>query len=135
MAQVVRYERRGSVGVITIESPPVNALSRAVRQGLVDALLQGLGDGQAKALVLIGAGRSFIAGADIREFAKPLEPPDLALVTSGFESSTKPTIAAITGSRPPPRSSASPRSNSASSPAAAGHSACPASSASDRRST
>jgi 3-hydroxyacyl-CoA dehydrogenase len=97
MAQVVRYERRGSVGVITIESPPVNALSRAVRQGLVDALLQGLGDGQAKALVLIGAGRSFIAGADIREFAKPLEPPDLALVTSGFESSTKPTIAAISG--------------------------------------
>jgi 3-hydroxyacyl-CoA dehydrogenase len=97
MPPVVRYARQGSVGVIIIDNPPVNALSRAVRQGLVDALLQGLGDAAAKALLLIGAGRNFIAGADIREFAKPLEPPDLALVTSGLESSTKPTIAAIHG--------------------------------------
>jgi 3-hydroxyacyl-CoA dehydrogenase len=97
MTPVVRYERRGSAGIIIVDNPPVNALSRAVRQGLVDALLQGLGDGAAKALILLGAGRSFIAGADIREFGKPLEPPDLALVTSGLESSTKPTIAAIHG--------------------------------------
>ncbi len=97
MSQVVRYERRGSTGVITIDNPPVNALSKAVRQGLVDALMQGLGDEAAKALVVIGAGRTFIAGADIKEFGKPLEPPDLNFVISGLETAGKPTIAAIHG--------------------------------------
>ena len=94
---VVRYERRGAVGVITVDNPPVNALSRAVRQGLVDALMQGLSDGDARAIVVIGAGRTFIAGADIKEFGKPLEPPDLNLVISGLETTSKPTIAAIHG--------------------------------------
>ena len=97
MSQVVRYERRGGVGIITVDNPPVNALSKAVRQGLVDALMQGLGDAEAKALVVIGAGRTFIAGADIKEFGKPLEPPDPNLVISGLETSAKPTIAAIHG--------------------------------------
>jgi 3-hydroxyacyl-CoA dehydrogenase len=97
MPQVVSYERRGAVGVITVDNPPVNALARAVRQGLVDALMQGLGDDEAKALVVIGAGRTFIAGADIKEFGKPLEPPDLNLVISGLETASKPTIAAIHG--------------------------------------
>jgi len=97
MSQVVRYERRGAVGVITVDNPPVNALSKAVRQGLVDALMQGLGDDAAKALVVIGAGRTFIAGADIREFGKPLEPPDLNFVIAGLETAGKPTIAAIHG--------------------------------------
>ena len=90
MTQVVRYERRDGVGIITVDNPPVNALSKAVRQGLVDALMQGLGDGEAKALVVIGAGRTFIAGADIKEFGKPLEPPDLNLVISGLETAGKP---------------------------------------------
>jgi 3-hydroxyacyl-CoA dehydrogenase len=94
---VVGYERRGAVGVITVDNPPVNALSRAVRQGLVDALMQGLGDGEAKAIVVIGAGRTFIAGADIKEFGKPLEPPDLNFVIAGLETASKPTIAAIHG--------------------------------------
>ena len=97
MAQVVRYERRGSTGIITVDNPPVNALSRAVRQGLVDAVMQGLNDGEVKALILIGAGRTFIAGADIKEFGKPLEPPDLNLVISGLETSTKPVVAATHG--------------------------------------
>jgi 3-hydroxyacyl-CoA dehydrogenase len=97
MPQVVRYERRGGVGVITVDNPPVNALSRAVRQGLVDALMQGLGDGEAEALVVLGAGRTFIAGADIKEFGKPLEPPDLNMVIAGLETAPKPTIAAIHG--------------------------------------
>ncbi len=97
MAQVVRYERRGGVGVITVDNPPVNALSQAVRQGLIDALMQGLNDGEAKALIVIGAGRTFIAGADIKEFGKPLAPPDLNLVISGLETAAKPTIAAIHG--------------------------------------
>jgi 3-hydroxyacyl-CoA dehydrogenase len=97
MSQEVRYERRGSTGVITIDNPPVNALSKAVRQGLVDCLMQGLGDDAAKALVVIGAGRTFIAGADIKEFGRPLEPPDLNFVISGLETAGKPTIAAIHG--------------------------------------
>jgi 3-hydroxyacyl-CoA dehydrogenase len=97
MAQVVRYERRDGIGVITVDNPPVNALSRAVRQGLVDALMEGLGDGEAKALIVIGAGRTFIAGADIKEFGKPLEPPDLNFVIAGLETASKPTIAAIHG--------------------------------------
>src|SRR5487761_1202003 len=97
MSQVVRYERRGNAGVITVDNPPVNALSKAVRQGLVDALMQGLGDDAAKALIVIGAGRTFIAGADIKEFGKPLEPPDLNFVISGLETASKPTIAAIHG--------------------------------------
>src|SRR5579883_885393 len=97
MAQVVRYERRGGVGVITVDNPPVNALSQAVRQGLIDALMQGLNDGEAKALIVIGAGRTFIAGADIKEFGKPLAPPDLNLVIAGLETASKPTIAAIHG--------------------------------------
>ncbi len=97
MSQVVRYERRGKVGVITVDNPPVNALSRAVRQGLIDGLTQGLGDAAATALIVIGAGRTFIAGADIKEFGKPLEPPDLNLVIAGLETAAKPTIAAIHG--------------------------------------
>ena len=97
MGQVVRYERRDGVGIITVDNPLVNALSKAVRQGLVDALMQGLSDGEARALVVIGAGRTFIAGADIKEFGKPLEPPDLNLIISGLETASKPTIAAIHG--------------------------------------
>src|SRR5690348_46974 len=97
MPQVVGYQRHGNIGVITVDNPPVNALSRAVRQGLVDALMQGLGDSDAKAIVVIGAGRTFIAGADIKEFGKPLAPPDLNLVISGLETAAKPTIAAIHG--------------------------------------
>ena len=97
MAQQVRYERRGSTGVITVDNPPVNALSKAVRQGLVDCLMQGLGDDTAKTLIIIGAGRTFIAGADIKEFGKPLEPPDLNFVIAGIETASKPVIAAIHG--------------------------------------
>src|SRR5260370_20989459 len=95
MSQAVRYERRGSAGIITVDNPPVNAPSQAVRQGLMDALAQGGSDGQAKALIVIGAGRTFIAGADIKEFGRPLAPPDLNAVIGGLESSAKPTIAAI----------------------------------------
>src|SRR6266851_3286177 len=97
MSQAVRYERRGSAGVITVDNPPVNALSQAVRQGLMDALAQGRGDSAATALIVIGAGRTFIAGADIKEFGRPLAPPDLNAVIGGLESSAKPTIAAIHG--------------------------------------
>jgi 3-hydroxyacyl-CoA dehydrogenase len=87
MADLVRYERRGSIGVITVDNPPVNALSQGVRQGLLDTLARGVADTEARALVLIGGGRTFIAGADIREFGKPPQPPDLNSVIAQYESS------------------------------------------------
>src|SRR4029450_776794 len=97
MADLVRYERRVSIGVIAVDNPPVNALSQGVRQGLLDALAKGVADTEARALVLIGGGRTFIAGADIREFGKPLQPPDLNSIIAQYESSPKRGVAAIHG--------------------------------------
>ncbi|MEN2991693.1 3-hydroxyacyl-CoA dehydrogenase NAD-binding domain-containing protein [Tistrella sp. BH-R2-4] len=97
MTTSVRYERQGQVGVITVDNPPVNALSQHVRQGLLDCLAQGLADDEARALVMVGAGRTFIAGADIREFGKPLADPDLNGVIEAYENATKPVVAAIHG--------------------------------------
>jgi len=96
--RVVHYARQGDVGVITVDSPPVNALSQAVRQGIGQALAEGLADTAAKALVILGAGRTFIAGADIAEFlGSGLAAPDLNDINAAIESSPKPVIAAIHG--------------------------------------
>jgi len=97
MAPLVEYQLHRSIGVITVNNPPVNALSVGVRQGLVDSLQQGLEDPGARALMLLGGGRTFIAGADIREFGKPLAPPDLNAVIARFEASPKAVVAAIHG--------------------------------------
>src|SRR5512134_588414 len=97
MASVVGYKRSGNVGVITIDSPPVNALGHGVRSGLIDALDQGLADKGVGALVLMGAGRTFTGGADIREFGKPLSAPSLHEVIARYEVSPKPVVAAIHG--------------------------------------
>jgi 3-hydroxyacyl-CoA dehydrogenase len=97
MASVVRYKRSGNVGVITIDSPPVNALGQAVRAGLIEALDEGLADTDAKALVLMGAGRTFTGGADIREFGKPMAAPSLHDVIARYEAARKPVVAAIHG--------------------------------------
>ncbi len=97
MSQVVTYAREGSVGVITVNNPPVNALSQAVRQGLRDCLKQGQADADAKVLMILGAGRTFIAGADIREFGKPPQEPNLPDVIAEMEQSEKVVVAAIHG--------------------------------------
>ena len=97
MSQVVSYECRDGIGVITVDYPPVNALGADVRTGLVAALEQGLNDDQARAMVVIGAGRTFPAGADIREFGKPPVDPWLPEVVSRFEASEKLVVAAIHG--------------------------------------
>ncbi len=68
MSEVVAYTREGNVGVISVNYPPVNALSHAVRAGLVAALEQGQKDAGADILLLVCEGRTFIAGEDIREF-------------------------------------------------------------------
>src|SRR5690554_1223084 len=97
MSQVVTYTREGQIGVIRVNYPPVNALGHAVRSGLLEALEQGESDADAKALLLVCEGRTFVAGADIREFGKPLQEPGLASVVAQFENSDKPLVAAIHG--------------------------------------
>jgi 3-hydroxyacyl-CoA dehydrogenase len=97
MSEVVSFEKRGRVGVIAVDSPPVNALSRDVRQGLLDNLTKVVADPAVDAIVLACRGRTFIAGADITEFGKPPKAPGLDEVIAGFERSSKPIVAAIHG--------------------------------------
>ena len=87
----------GDVAVITLNSPPVNALSAAVRKGLFEAFKQADADGAAKAIVLVCEGRTFIAGADITEFGSAMADPQLADVQEVIEGASKPVIAAIHG--------------------------------------
>ncbi len=94
---VVSFSKQGNIGVITVDNPPVNALAHAVRAGLREAVARGAADGDVAALVLWCEGRTFIAGADIREFGQPIEPPDLPTVTQALEDSPKPIVAAIHG--------------------------------------
>jgi 3-hydroxyacyl-CoA dehydrogenase len=97
MSSVVALERRNSVSIITVDSPPVNALSHAVRSGLADALRQALADSATESIVLQCKGRTFIAGADITEFGKPPKEPLLGAVIEAYDASTKPVVAAIHG--------------------------------------
>ena len=93
---VVSYELVSDIGVITIDNPPVNALSQSVRQGVVEAVTAAQSDAS-KALLIRCAGNTFIAGADISEFGKPPVPPTLPEVLSVIEQSGKPVVAAIHG--------------------------------------
>ncbi|WP_293898109.1 3-hydroxyacyl-CoA dehydrogenase NAD-binding domain-containing protein [Phenylobacterium sp.] len=95
---VTTLTRDGDVAVITLNSPPVNALSAAVRQGLYDGF-KAAGASDAKAIVLICDGRTFIAGADITEFGAPAGTPTASLfdVQTMMEDSPVPVIAAIHG--------------------------------------
>jgi len=97
MAGRVTYERKDNIGIITVDNPPVNALGHDVRVGFTDALNEGMADRYVQALILIGGGRTFPAGADISEFGKSLTEPDLRTVIAGYENCTKPVIAAIHG--------------------------------------
>jgi 3-hydroxyacyl-CoA dehydrogenase len=97
MSDLVTFEKQGQVGVITVNNPPVNALSQGVRQGLLDGIAKGVADAGVTAMVIIGGGRTFIAGADIREFGKPPLPPGLHSVLDAIEGSSKPVVAAIHG--------------------------------------
>ena len=101
MSEVVNYsvETKNNVGiaVVTVNSPPVNALSIQVRKGLQAAFRQFEGDNSAQIAVLICDGRTFIAGADITEFGKPPEDPWLPEVIKEMEASDKVIVAAIHG--------------------------------------
>jgi 3-hydroxyacyl-CoA dehydrogenase len=87
----------GDVAVLTLNAPPVNALSASVRDGLKRGVEAANADPAAKAIVLICAGRTFIAGADISEFGKPPGEPRLPDVLDAIENAAKPVIAAVHG--------------------------------------
>ena len=93
----IRLERVGKVAVIVIDNPPVNAGSWDVRNGIVEALEKIGGDPEVAAAVLIGAGTTFIAGSDIKEFGKPLRDPQMPAVVAALEACPKPVVAAIDG--------------------------------------
>ncbi|GHC12309.1 3-hydroxyacyl-CoA dehydrogenase [Gemmobacter nanjingensis] len=95
---VVSIEREGEIAVVTVDNPPVNALGQALRQGLWDAVATLDADPDVRAVVLICAGRTFIAGADVREFGKPPVEPHLPDVVNRIEGAVKPWVAAIHGS-------------------------------------
>ena len=96
-ASVVRLSQQEGVQLIHIDNPPVNALGAAVRQGLLAAMAQAEADAGIRAVLIVGEGRAFIAGADIREFGKPPVPPALPQVCQAIEACSKPVVAAIHG--------------------------------------
>jgi 3-hydroxyacyl-CoA dehydrogenase len=97
ITQSVDLNRRGRIAVLTVDNPPVNALSQHVRRGLRDGVTQAAADAAVGALVVTCAGRTFIAGADITEFGKPPTEPSLHEVLALIEQSPKPVVAAVHG--------------------------------------
>ncbi|CAG09301.1 unnamed protein product [Tetraodon nigroviridis] len=96
MAQYTRVS--GSVGLITLQNPPVNALSAAVRLGIGEAVQRALGDQEVQSVVICGQNGLFCGGADIREFGKEMTGPPLVPMIHAIEAATKPVVAAIEGS-------------------------------------
>jgi 3-hydroxyacyl-CoA dehydrogenase len=94
---VVDVSIERNVAIVTVDSPPVNALSAEVRRGLVNAFRQASADPEAQAILLICRGKTFIVGADISEIGKPLVGPSVREVQETLESISKPVVAAIHG--------------------------------------
>ena len=92
-----RLEKRGDVGIIWIDNPPVNAISVAVRAAMIDGVAKLVADPAIKVGVLACEGRTFMAGADITEFGKPPLSPGLHDAIATIESSAKPIVCAIHG--------------------------------------
>src|SRR3954462_3472267 len=104
MADLVRYEVKDGVAVITIDNPPVNALAAPVWPAIDEAVQRGVADPAAEAMVLIGAGTTFIAGADIKAFELLKTPADSMGRSEGthallkrVEDAGKPLVAALHG--------------------------------------
>ncbi|MER8693640.1 3-hydroxyacyl-CoA dehydrogenase NAD-binding domain-containing protein [Mesorhizobium opportunistum] len=97
MSNFVSVTRDNDVAVVTIDNPPVNALSFHVREPLMQALVALRDDASVAAIVIACAGRTFVAGADITEFGKPMQPPELRAIVAMLETIAKPTVAAIHG--------------------------------------
>src|SRR5580698_11481834 len=102
MNQLVTLVHNGPVAIITIDNPPVNALSPGVPEGLASSLDTAKSDPTVHAIVIIGGGRTFVAGADINEFAKSIAAgkgggPDFTPLLTAIEDSPKPVVVAIHG--------------------------------------
>ncbi|QND67984.1 3-hydroxyacyl-CoA dehydrogenase [Mesorhizobium loti] len=97
MSDFLRIHRDGDVAIVTIDNPPVNALSFHVREPLMQALVELRDDASVAAIVIACAGRTFVAGADITEFGKPMQQPELRAIVATLETIAKPTVAAIHG--------------------------------------
>lgn len=93
----IKIHHDADVMVITVDNPPINAGSTEVRQGLLDAIHALEINGEFTAAVIIGAGTTFIAGSDIKEFSQPLMEPQLPLVIAAIENCSKPVVCAIHG--------------------------------------
>ncbi len=96
--QQVRIERRGRFAAIIIDNPPVHALATPVRAGLLAAVAEIERDPAIEGAVVTTSGRTFIAGADMREMDRPLEEPQLPAVVAAIAACRKPLVAALTGS-------------------------------------
>ena len=94
---LLTVRRDGEIAVVTLDNPPVNAISEAVRKELFEMVGQLDADPEVRAAVLICAGRTFLAGADVREFGKPPVEPHLPDVVDRIEGAEKPWVAAIHG--------------------------------------
>jgi 3-hydroxyacyl-CoA dehydrogenase len=102
MNDLVKVSRDGDIGIATVDNPPVNALSSGVAEGIITAMRELNADASVKAIVLVGAGRTFIAGADIKEFVKLTSGPKstgftLDPMLAALEDSPKPVVCAIHG--------------------------------------
>ena len=97
ITSMVDYENVDGVAVLTLDNPPVNALSQGVRQGLLEGVARAVADDSVQAILIICAGKTFIAGADITEFASGPAEPGLHAVLASIDNAPKPVIAAIHG--------------------------------------
>ncbi|TMI03485.1 MAG: enoyl-CoA hydratase/isomerase family protein, partial [Betaproteobacteria bacterium] len=94
---IVHYSARDGIAVIALNNPPVNSLGNALRAAILEYLKKAEGDPAVKGAVLIGSAKAFSGGADIREFNKPREKPDLPELNDQQDAMTKPLVAAIGG--------------------------------------
>ncbi len=97
MAEVVSVSVSDDIALVVIDSPPVNAIDQAVRAGLARAFSELRGRGDVKAVVLGCKGRTFVAGADIKEFDSGIAPPGYYEVLDAIEASPQPVVAAVHG--------------------------------------
>ena len=97
MSAAIAALRDGDVGVFTFDNPPVNALSHALRAALLAAIELLDADPGVRAIVLLGAGDHFVAGADLNEFDQPPLAPFLPAVLERLEACSKPVVAALHG--------------------------------------
>ena len=97
LTSMVDYNVEEGVAVLTLNNPPVNALSQGVRQGLKEGVEKALADDSAQAIMIFCEGRTFIAGADISEFSSGPMEPNFHAVLSTMDASPKPIVAAIHG--------------------------------------